>query len=35
MFFWDDAKFYVNIKSQGHHGVYVLHGDKKMTYALK
>ena len=35
MFLWDDANFYVHIKSQGHHGVYGLHGDKKLAYALK
>ena len=35
MFLWDDANFCVHIKSEGHHGVYKLHGNKKLTYALK
>ena len=35
MFLWDDANFYVYIKSQGHHSVYGLHDYKKLTYVLK
>ena len=35
MILWDDVNFYVHIKSQGHHGVYGPHGDKKSAYALK
>ena len=35
MFLWDDSNFYVQIKSQGHSGVYRLHRDKKLVYALK
>ena len=30
-----NANFYVHIKSQGRHGVYGPHGDKKLAYALK
>ena len=35
MFLWDDASFYVHIKSQSHHEVYEIYGEKKLAYALK
>ena len=33
--FWDDANFYVHIKSKDHHRVYGRHGDKKLDYVHK
>ena len=35
LFLWDDANFYVHIKSQGHHEVYGLYGDKKASLYAK